>query len=66
MKLNYNKIFYLILHSLAIGLLIILSSLLLLTNYVVYTYLSFFATYALGILLVRKNHKYPLWKKRNN
>ncbi len=66
MKLNYNKIIYLTLHSVAVGLLIILSCLLLFTNYVMYTYLSFFTTYALGILLIKKIHKYPLWIQKGN
>lgn len=61
MRLNYNKICYLVLHSIAIGLGIFLSCLLLFTDSTFLTYLSFFLTYGLGILLVKKIHQYPLF-----
>lgn len=66
MKLNYNKICYLILHSITLGLLIILSCLFLFTNFIIFTYFSFFITYAFGILLVKKIHQYPLWIPKRN
>lgn len=61
MRLNYNKLLYLTLHSTALALSILLSCLLLFLGETWITYLSFFLTYGLGILLIKKRAKYPLF-----
>lgn len=66
MKINYNKVCYLILGSIAIALLCILSSLLLLTDYTFLTYLSFGCTYLFGIYFIHTKNKYSLLKKESH
>ncbi len=62
MKLNINKIIFMILIGIAIGLSATLSALLLFTTYKIATYISLFITYGLGIYFVKVRHKYPLYK----
>lgn len=62
MKINWNKVCYLILGAVAIGLLCILSALLLFTQYKVLTYITLFGTYLFGIYFVKTQHKYKLMK----
>lgn len=64
MKINYNKICYLIFGSIAIALLCILSSLLLFTSYTFIKYLSFGCTYLFGIYFIHTKNKYSLYKKQ--
>lgn len=62
MKINWNKVCYLVLGSIAIALASILSALLLLTDYTVLTYISFFGTYLFGIYFMKTQRKYKLMK----
>lgn len=62
MKLNVNKIVFMILIGIAIALSATLSALLLFTNYKVATYISLGVTYGLGIYFVKIRNKYPLYK----
>ena len=62
MKLNINKIIFMILVGIAIGLSATLSALLLFSKYILPTYISLFITYGLGIYFVKIRRKYPLYK----
>lgn len=62
MKINWNKVCYLILGSIAIAGCCILSSLLLFTTYTVLQYVSLGFTYLFGIYFVKTTHKYKLVK----
>lgn len=62
MKINWNKMCYLILGSIALALLCILDSLLLFTHYKVLTYISLFSTYLFGIYFIKIQKKYKLIK----
>lgn len=62
MKINWNKVCYLILGSIAIALLCILDGLLLFTHYTVLTYISLFGTYLFGIYFIKTEKKYELMK----
>lgn len=64
MKLNLNKVCFMILCSIAIGLTIVLGCLSLLTDYVILQYASFSLAFALGIYLVNVRRKYPLFIKK--
>ncbi|MDD3453623.1 MAG: hypothetical protein PHN42_05085 [Bacilli bacterium] len=63
MNINYNKVFYLILGSIAIALLCVLTSLLLLTNYITLQYLSVGCTFLFSIYFINTKNKYSLLKK---
>ncbi len=62
MKVNWNKVCYLILGSIALALLCILDGLLLLTHYTLLTYISLFSTYFFGIYFIKTKRKYKLMK----
>lgn len=62
MKINWNKVCYLVLGSIAIALASILSTLLLLTDYIILTYISFFGTYLFGIYFIKTQKKFKLMK----
>lgn len=62
MKINWNKVCYLILGSIATALLSILSALLLFTQYTFLTYITLFITYLFGIYFIKTQHKYKLMK----
>lgn len=62
MKININKVIYIILGSIAIGLSSVLCALLLYTNYMFLQYISLFGTYFLGIYFVKTKNKYKLSK----
>lgn len=62
MNINWNKVCYLILGSIAIALLCVLSSLLLFTHYTIFTYISLFSTYLFGIYFIKTQKKYKLMK----
>jgi len=64
MKINYNKVCYLILGSIALALLCVLSSLLLFTDYTFLKYLSLGCTYIFGIYFVHTKNKYSLFIKK--
>ncbi len=64
MKLNINKICFMILCSIAIGLTIVLACLSLLTDFVILKYASFTLAFVLGIYLVNVRRKYPLYIKK--
>lgn len=62
MKLNINKIIFMVLMGIAIGLSAILSALLLFSKYIFATYASLLMTYGLGIYFVKIRRKYSLYK----
>ena len=63
--LNINKIIYIILNCFGIGVSIVASSISLLTNNHLLSYFLLTITFVLGINLVNKNNKYPLFKNKN-
>lgn len=60
MKINKNKICFLILLGISIALTCILAGLLLFTNYTLLQYVSLILAFAQGIYAVKVIHKYPL------
>ena len=62
--LNLNKIVYMTLICIGIGLGIFASSISLLTSNNLLSYFLLFITYGLGIVLVNTRRKYPLFNKK--
>lgn len=62
--LNLNKIIYITLICIGIGLGILASSISLLTPNNLLSYFLLFITYGLGIILVNARRKYPLFNKK--
>lgn len=65
MKLNVNKILYITINSIGIALGCIASSLILILNNSIYSYIMLFITYLMGINLVNIRNKYPLLLKKD-
>ena len=63
MKLNFNKIIFILLLSLGISLGCFASAISLLTSYELLKYLLLFLTYFQGIILVRTVRKYNIFKR---
>ncbi len=66
MKLNINKISYLLLCSIGIALGIFTSAVSLLTTYNIYSYAILFTTYYLVIKMAKAIRKYPIFTERND
>lgn len=64
MKLNINKIIYLVLCSVGIALGCFASALALIANIEWMTYLLLFITYFMGTKLITIKNKYPLYLKK--
>jgi hypothetical protein len=64
MKLNINKLCFLILYAICIGLTIVLAGLLLITNYILLQYITVTFIYIEAIFIVKVVHKYPLYRKK--
>lgn len=62
--LNLNKIVYMTLICIGIGIGIFASSISLLTSNNLLSYFLLFITYGLGIVLVNARRKYPLFNKK--
>lgn len=62
MKINWNKVCFLVLGSIALAGCCIASSLLLFTRYTSLQYISLTFTYLFGIYLVKARHKYNLYQ----
>jgi hypothetical protein len=64
MKLNLNKICFLILCGICIGLTIVLASLLFITDYVLLQYITVTFIYLETIFVIKMVHKYPFYIKK--